>query len=51
MIYFEKKGSFEGFEELKKKKILRTGHYLSPRGGGGGEDLGLNKMKFNNFDS
>lgn len=49
MVYFEKKGSFEGFEDLKKK-ILRTGHYLSPRGGGG-EDLGLNKMKFNNFDS
>ena len=25
---------------------LGTGHHLSP-GGGGGEDLGLNKVKFN----
>ena len=29
----------------------RTGHYLSPGvgGGGGGEDLGLNMVKFNNL--
>ena len=26
---------------------LGTGHHLLPGGGGGGEDLGLNKVKFN----
>ena len=35
-----------GFSASERVRYLGTGHYLSPGGGGGSGDFGLNTMKF-----
>ena len=43
IIYLEKKIIYLS---IRSSLGLGTGHYLSPGRGGGGKDLGLNKVKF-----